>query len=100
MRTTRRSVVQSLAASGLAAGRLLGLPVAAAPGPRLVPGAIGPKAVTSIEGQVENAHALIGAGRARFVATRDMPATLVLDYQRIVGGRPVFQIEIGRASCR
>lgn len=97
MGTSRRRVVQGLAAGGIAialpaaarepAGRSSGgLPAE----PRRV---IGPRAVASIHGAVRNAEALVKGGLCTLTASSGAPSTVVLDYGHIVGGLPVFAIE-------
>lgn len=54
---------------------------------------IAPSAVTSVQGNVENARALVSGGTATFTATGSGTAPLVvLDYDQIVGGQPEFLV--------
>ncbi len=83
-------------------------PARGAPGPRSAPGGppaadttlaadrrpfISPSAVTSIQGDVEDAHALVTGGTATLTARPgDTPPLIVLDYDQIVGGQPRFLV--------
>ncbi|MBV9448964.1 MAG: twin-arginine translocation signal domain-containing protein [Streptosporangiaceae bacterium] len=54
---------------------------------------ISPSAVTSVQGNVENAHALVNGGTATLTAGKGGTAPLVvLDYDEIVGGQPLFGV--------
>jgi alpha-L-rhamnosidase len=54
---------------------------------------ISPSAVTSVQGDVENAHALVNGGTATLTARQGGAAPLiVLDYDQIVGGQPQFLV--------
>src|SRR5438105_11909954 len=54
---------------------------------------ISPSAVTSVQGDVENAHALVNGGTATLTASQGGTAPLiVLDYDQIVGGQPQFLV--------
>lgn len=54
---------------------------------------ISPSAVTSVQGEVENAHALVSGGTATLTASPGGTAPLiVLDYDQIVGGQPRFLV--------
>lgn len=91
MAITRRAVVQGLAASGLT----LGLSAQAAQrGTRADArhAFIGPASISSITGRVQDAQGLVGGGRTTLHAEAGIPATVVLDYGRLVGGLPVFDI--------
>lgn len=52
-----------------------------------------PQAVSSSSGAVSNADALVQGGYAMLQATGERPASVVLDYGRIVGGLPAFEID-------
>lgn len=102
MSTNRRTFVQALTAGGLA----LGLPaMASAAGMSLevslkrvrkcdqdASRIIVPKAVDSVSGAVSGVNSLVAGGVATVTVTEDEPCTIVLDYGRIVGGRPAFDI--------
>ncbi len=54
---------------------------------------ISPSAVTSVQGNVQNAHALVNGGTATLTAKAGGTAPLiVLDYGEIVGGQPQFLV--------
>ena len=54
---------------------------------------LSPSAVTSVQGSVENAGALINGGTATLTAKAGGTAPLiVLDYDQIVGGQPLFLV--------
>lgn len=54
---------------------------------------ISPSAVTSVQGDVENAHALVSGGATTLTAASGGTAPLiVLDYDQIVGGQPRFLV--------
>jgi alpha-L-rhamnosidase len=54
---------------------------------------ISPSAVTSVQGDVRNAQALVNGGTATLTATGSGTAPLiVLDYDQIVGGQPQFLV--------
>jgi alpha-L-rhamnosidase len=54
---------------------------------------ISPSAVTSVQGDVENAHALVNGGTATLTARQGgNPPLIVLDYDQIVGGQPRFLV--------
>ena len=54
---------------------------------------LSPSAVTSVQGNVVNASALINGGTATLTAKAGGTAPLiVLDYDQIVGGQPLFQV--------
>lgn len=54
---------------------------------------LSPSAVTSVQGDVENAHALVSGGHATLTARPGGTAPLVvLDYDQIVGGQPQFLV--------
>lgn len=98
MRMTRRRVVQGLAAGGLAHGlpaRALGrrrdgaVKSPGGPSERL----IAPRRITATEGGVSAADALVDGGVCTMTARAGAPALLVVDYGRIVGGVPVFEVE-------
>lgn len=107
MRSTRRSVLQGVAAAGLAA-RLGGVVAratvseagkpfgggrrrwTAATAARTRP--IGPERIESSDGSVVDAASLLRGGTTTLRARAGEPATVVLDYGRIVGGLPLFEI--------
>lgn len=53
---------------------------------------ISPAAVTSVQGAVENAHALVNGGMATLTAGSGTAPLVVLDYSEIVGGQPQFLV--------
>lgn len=54
---------------------------------------VSPSAVTSVQGDVENAHALVSGGTATLTVKSGGTAPLiVLDYDQIVGGQPQFLV--------
>jgi alpha-L-rhamnosidase len=54
---------------------------------------LSPSAVTSVQGNVANASALVNGGTATLTAEAGGTAPLiVLDYDQIVGGQPLFQV--------
>jgi alpha-L-rhamnosidase len=64
-----------------------------APLERTTQALIVPEAITLVEGRVQKADALIHGGRTTLSADHEAVATVVVDYGRIVGGLPVFEVE-------
>ncbi len=102
MGTNRRTVLQALAAGGLS----VSLAAVARTGRRwraaLATGrwtedsparsVIGPQRVHVLTGKVRNPDGLVRPGTTVVTVAEDGPATVVLDYGRIVGGRPLFEV--------
>ena len=57
-----------------------------------VPGVIGPRRVHVLTGKVRNPDGLVRPGTTVITVGAGRPATVVLDYGRIVGGRPLFEV--------
>ena len=102
MGTSRRNVLQALAAGGLSvslsavarSGRRWRAAVADGrwiPNPAVC-STLGPQRVHVVTGNVHNPSGLARSGTTIITVAEDRPATIVLDYGRIVGGRPLFDV--------
>lgn len=101
MSTSRRHFVQSIAAGGLS----FSLPATVASGASarlalrgLYQGdvvrqmVISPVVVHSVSGDVRNVEALVRGGQTTIEVSGKRPACIVLDYGRVIGGLPTFEV--------